>query len=119
MEARIIGPESELGPVTTLDFFGVTLSREWSEINPTAAQLVKLDRNRYVELRGAQAPNASAEDDEVEEGLIRERLAELGVDVSAKAKLPTLRTKLADAEKAKAAQDAEEAAAAAEADEEA
>jgi hypothetical protein len=116
MEARIIGPESDLGPVTTLDFYGLSLSREWSEIKPTSAQLSKLDGNRYVEIRGDHAPKASADDDEVEEGLIRERLTELGVEVSAKAKLPALRTKLAAAETAKAAQDEEEAEAAAAAD---
>ena len=124
MKAKVIGPASELGPFETLNFFGHEIGREFSDINPTADVLTKLQANRFVELKGSAKAEAKAEagnnpgpsDDEVEEGLIRERLTELGVDVAPKAKLPALQAALEKAEKAKAAQDEEEAAVRAEAE---
>lgn len=117
MKAKVIGPASELGQFETLNFYGHEIGREFSDINPTADVLAKLEANRFVELKGsAKATNAPGSsqtpgpsDDEFEEGLIRERLTELGVDVAPKAKLPALQAALEKAEKAKAAQDEEDA----------
>lgn len=115
MRAKIIGPASELGQFETLNFFGHEIGREFSDIKPTADVLAKLEGNRFVELKGSAKASPPAgntpgpSDDEVEEGLIRERLTELGVEVAPKAKLPTLQAALEKAEKAKAAQDEEDA----------
>lgn len=107
LQARIIGPESDLGHVSTLDFFGNTLTREFSDVSLTAEQVRKAEGNRFIELKGQdrdQTPDEArqAADDEAEADLIRERLAELKVKVDGRASLTTLRSKLDAAEKAEA-----------------
>ena len=105
LQARVIGPETDLGHFTTLTYFGNEIGREWSPVNLTAAQIRKAEGNPYIELKGQAAKVVDQQqqsDDEIEAGLIRERLAELGVTVSQKAILPTLRAKLDEAEKAEA-----------------
>lgn len=61
-EARIIGPESELGDIGEgLTFFGHTLTREFSEHDFTPDEIATLQDNRYVELRGVP-PKATPEE---------------------------------------------------------
>lgn len=119
MQARIVGPEEELGDVHKgAKFFGNHLTRDWSDITVTPDQLTKLQGNRYVELRGAATkggaapaapatPAAGPTSTAAEAETIRARLTELGVEVKPKAPLMALRSALAKAEKAKAAADAE------------
>lgn len=122
MEARIIGPASELGQFDSLNFYGNSLTREFGEITVSPEQLVKLQGNRYVEIKGQ--PKAQEIDVEAAEGAkresdqeaaIRARLDELGVEHDGRASLKTLQGKLDAAEKAKAKADAEAADALAEA----
>jgi hypothetical protein len=85
MKARLIGPEEELGEVyKPLDFFGHKLTKEWSDINPTPAQLEKLKANRYVELKGlpakAMAPEDAAAKDATKEAEAAEAAAETQTD---------------------------------------
>lgn len=108
MKARIIGAEDELGPFHTLTFFGLSLSREWSEIKATPEQVEKLQGNRFVELReGASRPKPSeaAPIDTVPE--IKARLDELGVEYDPRDKKADLAALLELAEAAHAASAAE------------
>lgn len=105
IEARIIGPESELGVFGSLDFYGHSLTREWSEIDADKETRNKLAGNRYVEIRG----DAKAKDGSDEVDVIRARLDELGVKHDGRESLKTLQGKLDKAEAAKAKQDEEEA----------
>ena len=122
LQARVIGPESDLGHVDTLNFFGNQIGREFSDVKLSPEQILKAEGNPYIELKG-QAPTIAeqreASDDEVEEGLIRERLAELKVKVDGRASLTSLRSKLETAEKAEAKLLEDEAEAAAKAAEDA
>lgn len=107
LQARVIGPESDLGHFTTLDFFGNALTREFSDVKLTPEQVKKAEGNPYIELKGQNRTQTADEqrqaaDDEAEADLIRERLAELKVTVKSTEKLATLRTKLDAAEKAEA-----------------
>lgn len=105
LQARVIGPESDLGHFESLAFFGNQIGREFSDVRLSPDQILKAEGNPYIELKG-QAPTREeqreASDDEVEEGLIRERLAELKVKVDGRASLATLRSKLDAAEKGEA-----------------
>ena len=107
LQARVIGPESDLGHVSTLDYFGNALTREWGDVSLTPDQVKKAEGNRFIELKGQNRTLTTEEarqvaDDEAEADLIRERLAELSVNVKPTEKLATLRTKLEAAEKAEA-----------------
>ncbi len=108
MEARIIGPASELGDARDgLNFFGNTLVRdEWTEVKVNAEQAEKLRGNRYVEVRGDKPEDvdpvkqkAEAEED-AEEANIRARLDELGVNHKPSDNKKALTAKLEKAEKA-------------------
>lgn len=103
MDARIIGPASELGPFETLTFYGHVLSKDWAKIEPTEAVLEKLKGNRFVELRegGRKKPSEEAPIDTVAE--ITARLTELGVEFDPKAKKADLAELLSQAEAAHAA----------------
>lgn len=105
MDARIIDPASELGDFHTLTFYGHTLSRDWSKIEPDAGVLGKLQGNRFVELREKRKPSDEPPADTVPE--IKARLADLGVEFDPKAKKPELETLLQQAETAKAAAEGE------------
>lgn len=98
MDARIIGPASELGQFETLTFYGHVLSRDWSKIDPTSGALEKLQGNRFVELRERRKPSDVAPIDTVVE--IKARLEELGVEFDAKAKKDDLAELLQQAEAA-------------------
>lgn len=113
LQARVIGPESDLGHFTTLDFFGNAIGREFADVTLTAEQVEKANGNRFIELKGhkplkagdveAAAVEARAEAEEgAEAETIRARLAELEVSVDGRASIKTLRTKLEAAEKAEA-----------------
>lgn len=123
MEARIIGPEEELGDVRGgLHVQGHHLTRDWSKVDPTAEQLQKLQGNRFVELRGSPKAGVAAaastpatngqsgapQSTAAEAESIRARLTELGVAFKPKTPLMALRSALAKAEKAKAEADAED-----------
>lgn len=107
MDARIIGPASELGDFETLNFFGYDLSRSWSKIEPEGGVLSKLQGNRYVELREGRAkPSETPPIDTVPE--IKARLTELGVEFDGRSGKDALTELLAAAEAAHAAQEAEQ-----------
>lgn len=112
LQARVIGPESDLGVFSKLNFFGNEIDRDWTDVTLTKEQIEKANGNRYIELKGHKAPkpgNAEAEaaqaareaEDEAEAETIRARLTELGVEPG-NANLAALRTKLDKAEKAEA-----------------
>jgi hypothetical protein len=110
MEARIIGPASELGVFESLEFYGQPLTREWSKIDMPDQDVEKLKANRYVELRDGKAKAGKlSTDTDVEDETIKARLDELGVEYSPKASPEALKRTLEKAEKAKAKQDEEEA----------
>lgn len=107
MDARVIGPASELGQFETLTFYGHDISKDWAKIEPSEAVLTKLQGNRYVELReGRKKPSDEAPIDTVTE--ITARLTELGVEFDPKAKKADLAELLTAAEAAHAAQQAEQ-----------
>lgn len=103
MDARIIGPASELGDFHTLNFFGHELSRDWSKIDPEPAVLAKLEANRFVELREKRRASEEPPTDTLVE--IKARLSDLGVEFDGRAKKADLEQLLAQAEAAKAAED--------------
>lgn len=107
MDARIIGPASELGQFDTLTVFGCELSRDWSKINPSPAVLRKLQGNRYVELRERRKPSDEPPIDTAPE--IKARLTELGVEFDPKAKKADLEAMLEQAEAAQASDDQDDA----------
>ena len=119
VKARIVGPEAELGDVRGgLAFFGHTLTREWSKIDPTDETLSKLRANRFVDLSGDKDPldhdndgrkGGSKPSDET--AATKARLDELGVSYAKDASAATLRDLLTKAEEAQAAaeKEAEEA----------
>lgn len=100
MDARIIGPASELGQFETLAVFGCELSRDWSKIDPSPAVLRKLQGNRYVELRERRKPTEEPPIDTLPE--IKARLTELGVEFDARGKKADLEALLELAEAARA-----------------
>lgn len=107
LQARVIGPETDLGHFSTLSYFGNEIGREFSDVTLTPDQIRKAEGNRFIELKGQHRAQTVDEqrqtaDDEAEVDLIRERLAELEVAVPANATLKTLRSKLEAAEKAEA-----------------
>jgi hypothetical protein len=104
MEARIIGPDAELGDVRDgVVFFGHTLTREWSKVNFAGDALAKAKANQFVEVReGKGKPAASTVPEQTEEQTVKTRLTELGVDFTDKEKLPALKAKLEKAEAAQA-----------------
>ncbi len=103
MDARIIGPASELGSFETLTFFGYELSREWSKLSPDPdpVSLRKFNGSRFIELREKRKPSEEPPVDTVAE--IKARLVELGVEFDAKAKKDELTVLLEQAEAAHAA----------------
>lgn len=103
MDARIIGPASELGSFETLTFFGYELSREWSKLSPDPdpVSLRKFQGSRFIELREKRKPSEEAPVDTVPE--IKGRLEELGVAFDARAKKDELAALLEQAEAAQAA----------------
>lgn len=107
MDARIIGPASELGDFQTLDFYGHALSRDWSRIDPEPAVLGKLQGNPYVELREKRKPSEEPPADTLAE--IKARLTDLGVEFDGRAKKANLEALLEQAEAAKAAAEEDEA----------
>lgn len=122
MEARIIGPEAELGDVRGgLTIFGHTLTRDWSKIDPTPDQVTKLKGNRYVELKGAEPKPKKADDDapndDDRKAVVLARLQELGVAVDGRKSLTAMQADLDKAEKAQAKAEEEAADAQAAADE--
>ncbi|MBJ7410127.1 MAG: hypothetical protein JHD15_07135 [Phenylobacterium sp.] len=118
MEARIIGPEAELGDVRDgVTFYGQRLTRDWSKVDLSGEALAKAKGNQYVEVREGKAKAAqSTVDPETEETTVKARLDELGVEYGDKDKLPALKSKLDKAEKAQAKAEEEAAAAQEEAD---
>lgn len=113
LQARVIGPESDLGQFSTLDFFGNSIGREFADVKLTKDQVEKANGNRFIELKGDKpaksgdpeadaAAEAAAAEEEAEAETIRARLAELEVTVDGRASLKTLRSKLDAAEKAEA-----------------
>lgn len=101
LQARVIGPEEDLGPITTINFFGNDIGREFSDVELTKEQVVKAHGNRFIELKGTK-PDQNAEQADEEGDAIRARLAELGVSVDGRASLKTLRSKVDAAEQAEA-----------------
>lgn len=104
MDARIVGPEAELGDVRSgVNFYGATLTREWSKVDFNGDALAKAKANKFVELRdGKGKAAASTVPEEAEEETVKARLDELGVEFSDKDKLPALKSKLDKAERAQA-----------------
>lgn len=119
LNARIVGPEEELGDVHKgLTFFGHHLTRDWSTIDPSPEALKRLKANRYVELDGhaavqavspaapakttEKAPETEAKSATADEASVRAALDELGVSYKEDAKLGTLRMMLGKARKAQA-----------------
>jgi hypothetical protein len=117
MEARIVGPEAELGDVRQgFTFHGQHLTREWGKVEFSPEALSKAQGNRFIELRDGKGGKAKAEAVDIDEDTVKARLDELGVDYSDKDKLPALKSKLDKAEKAQAKAEAEAEEAQAEAD---
>lgn len=116
MEARIVGPEAELGDVRDgVTFYGQRLTRDWAKVNFSGEALAKAQGNQFVEVREGKTAKSTV-DAETEEATVKARLDELGVDYGEKDKLPALKSKLDKAEKAQAAAEEEAAAAQEEAD---
>ena len=118
MEARIVGPDAELGDVRDgITFFGQRITREWGKVDLSSDALAKAQGNPYIEVReGKKAPVQTTVPKETEEATVKARLDELGVAYGEKDKLPALKSKLDAAEKAQAEAEEEAAAAQAEAD---
>ena len=107
LQARVIGPASELGQFESLDFFGQSLTREFADVTFTTEQVKILEDNRYVELKGKPDNQTEAEEkedrrDDAEREVISARLVELGEKVDGRMSIGTLRSKLATAERAQA-----------------
>lgn len=116
MEARIVGPEAELGDVRNgVSFYGQTLTRDWSKVDLSPEAQAKAQGNKYVELREGKKVQSTVPDD-TEEETVKTRLTELGVEYGEKDKLPALKSKLDKAEKARAQAEKEADEAAAEAE---
>lgn len=100
MDARIIGPDAELGDVRDgINFYGHQLTREWSKVDFDSVVLAKAQGNAFIEVREGKgkAPAGDAE-----EATVKARLDELGVEYGDKDKLPALKGKLEKAEAAQA-----------------
>ncbi len=104
VQARLIGPEEELGQVSSVEFFGQTVTREFSPIELTKEQIEKANGNRFIELKGQKLPKT---DEKAEAETIRDRLNELNEPVKDDAAVRTVRAKVAPAEKAQAKREAE------------
>lgn len=118
MEARIIGPDADLGDVRDgVVFFGHTLTRDWSKVDFAGDALAKAKGNQYVEVReGKGKPADSTVPEETEEQTVKTRLTELGVAFTDKEKPASLKAKLEKAEAAQTQAEQEAAEAQAEAD---
>lgn len=107
MDARIVGPEAELGDVRDgITFYGQRITRDWGKVDLSGDALAKARANQYIEVREGKKVQSTVDPD-TEEATVKARLDELGVTYGDKDKLPALKSKLEKAERAQAQADEE------------